>query len=635
MNSNREEWSHSSKLEALINSVPGGVCGYKMDDYFTVTSISANITELTGYTPEEIESLFQNRFIEVIHPDDRERILAEARLKNDPGKVIEFEYRICCKGGQIKWVLDRGKTARTEKDEDVIYCMLLDITRRKKLEEELRLSVERHQLIMNHATDVIFEWNMEKDTLEYSKNWASRLGFNPIYDHVSTKILFSSHINKEDRGIVEKLIRNIKDGAESFETEVRVIDSAGAEIWCRVRVASQCDANQRPIKAIGIITDIDREKRRNERLRELAERDALTGLYNKAAIQSVVQRQMDLNRDKDGYHMLMIIDLDNFKPVNDTYGHLCGDALLKDVGDAMRRMFRSTDLLGRIGGDEFLVYLPDIRDQQSAVRQAEKILDELCKIRPDRDLEKLSCSIGIVLKPHQEVDYLGMYKNADIALYHVKADGKGSFLFYDQAALGDKIPLNIKNTDIYASVGAVKASDTDKELVQYTFQMLYGSTNVNRSVNRLLEIIGKSYDVSRVYIFENSRDNTCCSNTFEWCNDAITPEIDNLQNISYDEDLENYHDYFDENGIFYCSDVKVLDPSVRAILEPQGVYALLQCAIIADGKFKGYVGFVECHENRKWTKAQIDSLTLVANILSIFLANERLKEELEEIKTVK
>ena len=111
-------------------------------------------------------------------------------------------------------------------------------------------------------------------------------------------------------------------------------------------------------------------------------------------------------------------------------------------------------------------------------------------------------------------------------------------------------------------------------------------------MNAILEVVGRQFDVSRVYIFEDEEDEKYCRNTYEWCNEGVKPEIENLQHMPYANDLEGgYQSNFNESGVFYCRDIDGLTPQQRATLEPQGIKSLLQCAIYDKGQFKGFVGF--------------------------------------------
>lgn len=111
----------------------------------------------------------------------------------------------------------------------------------------------------------------------------------------------------------------------------------------------------------------------------------------------------------------------------------------------------------------------------------------------------------------------------------------------------------------------------------------------------ILAVLGRTFQVDRVYVFEDSDDHLRCSNTFEWCAPLITPEKDNLQDLSYETDLNSeYHENFSNLGVFLCPDIEKLPKVQRDILLPQGIKSMLQCSIIDNGLFSGYIGFDIC-----------------------------------------
>lgn len=617
----------NGELEALTENIPGGVHQCECDEELTFLSMSHSFLTLVGYSQEEIQSRFHNHFAEMIYPDDLSRLQSEMAEQLACGDTLELEYRILRGNGRLLWILDQGKRATLADGSRCFYCILMDITGQKQQREELRLSLERHQIIMDQTTDIIFEWDIAKDELHFSSNWRKKFGYEAISDTISQKIPLSENIHPEDMHAFIKIMVDSAAGAPYSETEFRIRDILGAYKWHRIRATVQYDSAGRPIKAVGVILDIDADKKQKERLLEQAQRDPLTNLYNKAAVRELATRRISESIG-DSYQALLIIDIDNFKGVNDIYGHLCGDTLLSDVAGVLKSHFRADDLVGRIGGDEFLVYLPQIAGKKEAAEKIHGLLVMLGMLRPMRDVPPISCSIGVALFPQKGADYFALYKCADTALYKVKGQGKNNFAFYDPN--DSKVPCGL-------SVSAVGGIDSETEissdavgdkLAQYTFRMLYNSIDVNTAVEHLLEIVGRAYDVSRVYIFESSADGLMCNNTFEWCNIGVPPEIDRLQNIEYEKDLGGYLQNFDKNHIFYCKDIHELHPDLYGILAPQGICSVLQCAIMDDGVFKGYVGFDECRENRTWTKPQIASLTLISNVLSTFLLKLRLKEGL-------
>ena len=132
-----------------------------------------------------------------------------------------------------------------------------------------------------------------------------------------------------------------------------------------------------------------------------------------------------------------------------------------------------------------------------------------------------------------------------------------------------------------------------------------------------------------MYIFENSCDNTFCSNTFEWCNIGIKPIKNYLQNISYITDAPNYSAHFDENNIFFCTNLHELSPNIEKLTASQKISSFLQCAIKDRGEFRGFVGFDICEnaDINLFTKEKIDIVSTFAKILAVFLVQERFKKQ--------
>ncbi|MDO4552776.1 MAG: diguanylate cyclase, partial [Bacillota bacterium] len=167
------------------------------------------------------------------------------------------------------------------------------------------------------------------------------------------------------------------------------------------------------------------------------------------------------------------------------------------------------------------------------------------------------------------------------------------------------------------------------DIVERVISALYGVTDTEKAISSVLEMLGTYCDVSRVYIFENSPDGSRCSNTFEWCAEGVEPQKDNLQDFDYGlmGGTENYRRNFDERGLFYCPDVEELPRAQQDYLKPQGIYAMLQCALLDSGRFCGFIGYDECRDNRKWTREQVEELNLSAKLIGTFLLKARRTED--------
>ena len=616
-------------LQILSDNIPGGMFSCRFDEKLTLLQMNKGFLSMLGYTQQDIEEKFQNSFWEMIEQRDREVTLAEVQRQMALGPDKELEYRMTCKDGRTIWVLDKGHLLRDEEGNQYFCCVLVDVTRSKELEEKLRLSLERHQIIMDQTTDILFEWDIQADTMIFSGNWEKKFGCPPVTQHVSRLFWQAPYILPEDQPLFTKLLSRIRGGEHYAEEEIRILNGKQNAVWCRIRITGLTDKTGRAVRAVGAILDIDAEKKKAQSLMERAQRDMLTKLYNKGSSQEYIQAVL-ANNVPGKMAALMIIDLDNFKHMNDTMGHLFGDALLSEVAHSIQKQFRSEDIVGRVGGDEFLVFLGQIPNTALAEQKAVQVMKAIGEMAVQELTEvELSCSIGIAIYPECGQTYHELFQRADQALYRAKNQGKGRYCIADAKLLSEEFPVqpcSAANTriDSYEET----ESNVELRLFEYVFRILYKSSNLDTAVNAILEVVGRQFDVSRVYIFEDEEDPDYCTNTYEWCNEGVRPEIGNLQHVLYANDLEGgYQSNFNESGVFYCRDIDVLTPQQREILDPQGIKSMLQCAIYDKGQYKGFVGFDECRMNRYWTQEQVNTLVFIAEILSTFLLKLRAQDK--------
>lgn len=624
-------------IQAFVKQAPGMVVCCKADKMMELCWLSDSFYSQCGYCAEEIKTLYQNHFANLIMPEDRDRVYQAVLHAAEKDGIISIEYGILRKNGKPMWVLDKGRVVKLKDGRTIVYSSLMDVSEENKAREELKMCLERYQIIMNQTNDIMFEWNIQTDTLEFSSNWKNKFKYLPLQDHFYEDFLTNSHIHSDDKERFALMLERIRQGVSYAEEEVRVCERENRYIWCRVRMTALFDDEGQPVRAVGVILDIDNEKRSAQKLLEKAQRDTLTKLYNKGTAQSMIEDAL-LAVSEVQKHALMIIDVDDFKKVNDTMGHLCGDAFLVEIAGEMMQLFRTTDVVGRVGGDEFIVFMKDISDQTVAARKAGEILKAFSGIVfQNEEMETVSCSIGISVYPDDGTVFQELYKNADLALYHAKKIGKNQYCFYENVDAKEEI----FGTEAVGRTAVNELIDSNQDiegtlnsrLVEYVFRILYKTLDIERAIDPILEIVGRQFNVNRVYIFENTEDNKHCCNTFEWCDNNTKPEIQNLKFVSYEDDLGgNYLNNFDENGIFYCRDIRELPTLQREILEPQGIKSILQCVIRDNGEIKGYVGFDECRINRFWTQEQVSALSFIAEILSTFLMKKRAEDRGEQTR---
>lgn len=629
-------------MDLLRENIPGGMFQCLYDENLTILQMNDEFLKVVGYTRDEIREEFHNHFIELIDERDREKALLDAMEQLRDKDTKELEYRVKGKGGREIWVLDEGKLLRSESGPGSFCCILIDITKIKLVQENYRLALQRHQIIMDQTNDILFEWDIEQDRMDFSNNWKKKFGYDPMTHSISTSLDKKSHIYGKDQHLFKEILDEIRSGVHYAEREIRIRTLKDGYIWCRIRITGQENSEGRTVKAVGAIIDINNEKRQEQQLIQIAQRDMLTKLYNKGTCERLIEEHLERGQIYGGCCVLFILDIDDFKLVNDTMGHLFGDAYLAKMAEEIQKQFRSQDIIGRIGGDEFMIYIKDIPDIQIVHKKARKLIHSLSRLAvPEMGELKVSCSIGIALVPEHGNAFQELYHNADLALYQAKSKGKNTYVIYDRS-MGVRVPGIVKRMD--SALGAKIDSNEgikalNNQFIEYIFRILYKSDDIFGAVQSILELVGRQFNVSRVYIFENTEDGRYCRNTFEWCNKGVAAEIDNLKLVSYEEDLGGtYVKNFDEKGIFYCPDISRLNEKQYNILAPQGIQSMLQCAIRDNGVFKGYVGFDECRTKRYWTQEQIDVLNFVSELLSTFLLKQRAQERadhaLKEMRSI-
>ncbi len=303
-----------------------------------------------------------------------------------------------------------------------------------RLTRALRESEERWKLALEAAGDGVWDWNVQLDTVVFSERYKQMVGYTD-QDIAANEEAWRGRIHPDDRAQVDEDIKAYLDGrTAAYHNEHRVICRDGSIKWVLARGAIVGRTQDgKPLRMIGTHADITERKNMEERMRHMAHYDPLTELPNRALITDRLQQAVAKSR-RDKTHMaVMFLDLDKFKPVNDTLGHEVGDLLLKQVAKRLQGCVRASDTVARIGGDEFIVLLNTIDQRQDAAIVAEKMLHALGQpFEVAGHSVEISCSIGVSVYPEQGEDEKLLLINADIAMYHAKKNGRNDYQFFEQ-----------------------------------------------------------------------------------------------------------------------------------------------------------------------------------------------------------
>jgi diguanylate cyclase (GGDEF)-like protein/PAS domain S-box-containing protein len=334
--------------------------------------------------------------------------------------------------------------------EEGLTVYFRDVTEARKTEAALRLSEERFRTIVRATTDVVWDWNLEDDTLWTSDSVESLFGYAAA-DLSGPIERWSDHIHPDDRDRVVSHIRSaIEGGEDEWMDEYRFLHKDGSVAIVLDRGYINRSAGGRATRMIGAMVDLTERRRAEHRIEYLAYYDVLTELPNRQLLIERLQRALDDCVQGRSVSALFFIDLDNFKSLNDTRGHAVGDQLLKQAAQRLAGCVNCKDTVARFGGDEFVVLLEGLStDIGQACAEARQVGERmLMTLRRPYDLGQYThyttASIGIVLCNEAKGDIGELLKRADMAMYEAKNAGRGTLCFFNprmQAALAARTAL--------------------------------------------------------------------------------------------------------------------------------------------------------------------------------------------------
>jgi len=301
--------------------------------------------------------------------------------------------------------------------------------------QELKQSHERYMLAAEAANDGLWDWDLKTDKVYFSSRWLDMLGLLHE-DGFDTIDAWFNLIHPDYVDFVDEAIKNHVAGrSERIEVEYKIRHASGRYIWALARGLASRDEKGEVVRVAGSQTDITLRKQYEESLYKAAFHDELTGLANRALfierLNQVIQKS---KRPGEKASALLFLDLDRFKYINDSLGHEIGDEVLKVVAKTLKFATRGSDVVGRLGGDEFTVLLDPIDNIDEARHVAERVLRELN--RPYEIAGKeihIASSIGLTLIDDQLPDPNSILRNADLAMYEAKNRGKARLVIFDNS----------------------------------------------------------------------------------------------------------------------------------------------------------------------------------------------------------
>ncbi len=277
----------------------------------------------------------------------------------------------------------------------------------------------------------ILEWDFNQNQVKISGNLKEVFGRDMNVISI-TQDYFQEYVHADDLEKAREAIAILRKGDLVSDMKLRVLLHGKDPVWCSFSIVPLSKKGNFYDRALGFMENIDNKERETKLLRTMSELDSLTHIYNKGTTERLIKKTIARSISKKDKHALIIIDLDNFKTLNDTFGHQYGDKVIIELAKHLKGLFRHNDVVGRVGGDEFFVFMKDISSEKLVVEKCANILENFSKCYEENNIfVEISVSIGIALYGLHGDDFETLYKNADIGLYSAKKRGKNNFQFYD------------------------------------------------------------------------------------------------------------------------------------------------------------------------------------------------------------
>ncbi len=480
----------------------------------------------------------------------------------------------------------------------------------EKLKQELFKEREKFSLFLSLNTNCFFEYDEESKSIFFAQNENFSKLDGLVIELQEENFIKKTGIFYADYKQFVSLIMNQKDE----EKEIRFLSKEGDFIWCSVKTAviDQLDGTK---QVIGCINDDDDNHKKLEWLKEQSQLDTLTKFFNKQYMKEYTDLFLHAD-DQNQTGSLFLIDIDNFKRINNNMGRLFSDTVLSNIAEGIRKTMPADSIFGRIVDDKLAVLVKNAYEKDeiySFVKQMNLMLNQIYAGGNGND--KISCGIGISRYPQDGSDYDTLFKMADASLFCAKAQGDGKVELFDSNFIKE-FPMRVSDDAKETNEARKKKQNNDfsEKIAIYAQDLMSTTKDIFSAIHLLLEKLAKEYNATSVEIYEKAKGKKVLTLTYGY-ND-VNHRLENvLKELDYAVFVQS-DNYFDGNGL-------------RFTTQDQG--SVLQCAFYEDGIFKGMICILDAaREDREWSQDEKDGIIAVTRILSFHILRLKVTEKIQE-----
>lgn len=592
-------------LEKFNETVINGIAKIAYDEAHTLYYGNEGYFKMLGYTREQYEMVLHNRTIATIYSPDLQGFQQSLQEQLQKGNSFVYTFRLVCRNGALVWFkIDGSLSEETYNGVPVYYCIYTDISELKQAYEQIALDKERYRILTELTEGITFEYDLSSDTMYFSDKYYQYFNYNHIISKFKEYVTEQNFAEKSDYSNFIKAYHSLDCGSSKFSTELRIKLPDRTALWFSIQMCNIFDDHGKAVKAIGKIVNINAQKLAQQELLKTSQLDPMTKLYNKVSAEKQITACLE-EVTETLFGAMLVIDIDDFKLINDRKGHFAGDQVIKCIADKLRDTFRSSDVLGRFGGDEFIVFIKNIYSEKIVIEKTARLCNA---VREAYDLKvdgfTVSLSVGIAFASDSTITYQQLFKRADQALYLAKSNGKNHFEIYNYGI------EEFRETAV--SLMKCDESYSYKTLLDAALDTLAEPLDTQVALHKIVNDLVQSLRVCRAHISIFSDDGTAI---YPISQAMLEPNIPSLP-AKIIGDREAFLKNVNHDGFFlYYTDGNPVLKEVGGQWTPD-VQSFLGCLIKNNGKPVGYIGLSYCNCDHKWTQSELDILQSIAKAVT-------------------
>jgi diguanylate cyclase (GGDEF)-like protein/PAS domain S-box-containing protein len=435
------------RYRTILETIEDGY--YELDTAGRLTAFNSAFERLLGHPAAALRGMPYREFTDPENGRRVQRVLSEVYASGSAQRIVDWV--VLRADGDRRSVEASVAPVRDGSSWIVGYRGIMrDVSDRRRTERALRESEERYALAARGANDGLWDWDLVRGTVYYSPRWKAMLGYTDGEVGQSPEDWFG-RVHPDDAARVRADVEaHLRSPSPHFESEYRIQHKDGSYRWVLCRGVAERNGIGRATRMAGSLTDVTDRKWAEERLVHDALHDPLTGLPNRALFTSLLERSLArLRRRQDHRFAVLFLDMDRFKVVNDSLGHMIGDQLLVEAARRLSRCVRPGDTVARLGGDEFTILLEDIVEPADATRIAERIQEDFGHpVVVGAHEIFTSTSIGIALSDLHYQRPEEVLRDADTAMYRAKSNGRARHEVFDAAMHAHAVQTLRLETDL-------------------------------------------------------------------------------------------------------------------------------------------------------------------------------------------